>query len=432
MPSFNKARPMRPWTVAAFSVFVCTGISPGAPPLAFPGAQGFGAVTPGGRGGKILRVTSLESTGKGTLREALWATGPRIIVFEVGGVIDLDGRSLSVKEPFVTIAGQTAPAPGITLIKGSLNIMGHDVVVQHLAVRPGEGGRPKKSGWELDGITTVGAHHVIIDHCSCTWATDECLSVSGDRFDGNSPAQWREGTSHDVTISNCIIAEALSHSTHSKGEHSKGTLLHDNTSNVTVMGNLYACNVERNPLAKGGVQAMIVNNWISNPGRWAMDSALVDSEWSGHAPQMSRLSVVGNILEYGPDTKSGIPLFQNRGHTPVELFIEGNLAFDRDGKMIEMIRGDSITSLSSRPVWSEIVTPIPAADVKMAIAQGVGARPWDRDPIDQRIVQAALDHQGKILDSEQQVGGYPKRPATKSRFESDDWDLETMERKRSR
>jgi pectate lyase len=420
---------MRPWIVAACCVVLCASISPGAPPVAFPGAQGFGAASRGGRGGKIVRVTSLESSGKGTLREALWMSGPRIIVFEVGGMIDLDGKSLSVREPFVTIAGQTAPAPGITLVRGGLNIQGHDVIVQHLAVRPGDGGRPKKSGWEVDGITTFEAHHVMIDHCSCTWATDECLSASGERFAGDSPEQWRMQTSHDVTISNCIIAEALSNSTHSKGEHSKGTLLHDNTSNVTVIGNLYASNVERNPLAKGGVRAMIVNNWISNPGRRAIHCSLAESEWKGHAPQTCRLSLVGNVLEHGPDTRRGVPLFLNHDRTPCELFLEDNLARGRDGEPVDLTQGEAISVLSSRPVWSADVMPIPAAEVKEFIARNVGCRPWDRDPIDQRIIDSAMKKEGKILDSQQQVKGVGNRSARNSRFVPDEWNLETMQKR---
>ena len=98
-----------------------------APALAFPDAKGFGASTPGGRGGKIIRVTTLAPKGAGSLKEALQTKGPRVIVFEVGGVIDLAGETLTAKEPFLTIAGQTAPSPGITLIKGTLSIQTHDV-----------------------------------------------------------------------------------------------------------------------------------------------------------------------------------------------------------------------------------------------------------------------------------------------------------------
>ena len=115
------------------------------------------ANTTGGAGGQILRVTTLASSGPGSLKEALHTPGKRIIVFEVGGVIDLQGQSWKIKEPFLTIAGQTAPDPGITLIKGELEIQTNDVIVQHLMFRPGEYGRPKRSGGDHDGLNTTMA-----------------------------------------------------------------------------------------------------------------------------------------------------------------------------------------------------------------------------------------------------------------------------------
>jgi hypothetical protein len=105
--------------------------------VALPGAWGWTAATPGGRGGQILRVTNLRASGAGSLREALEADGPRIVAFEVGGVIDLGKNTLSIKNPYVTVAGQTAPSPGITIIKGGIGIQTHDVILQHLRVRPG-------------------------------------------------------------------------------------------------------------------------------------------------------------------------------------------------------------------------------------------------------------------------------------------------------
>src|SRR5688500_1193676 len=213
---------------------------------AFPGALGWAADTPGGRGGKIVRVTTLDAAGRGSFTEAINTQGPRIVVFEVGGVIDLGKQELKITEPFLTIAGQTAPSPGITLINGGLSIQTHDVVIQHLRVRPGEAGAAKKSGWEPDGITAWSARNVIVDHCSITWAVDENLSASGPRFDGgDSPRDWQNATSRRVTFSNNLLAEGLSNSSHSKGEHSKGSLIHDNTSEILIVGNLYASNMER-------------------------------------------------------------------------------------------------------------------------------------------------------------------------------------------
>jgi hypothetical protein len=153
----------------------------------------------------------------------------------------LERESLNIIEPYVTIAGQTAPSPGIAIIQGGINIATHDVLIQHMKVRPGEAGHEKKSGWEVDGIvTTGGAFNIIVDHCSLTWATDENLSASGPRFEGNSPGEWRKNTSHKILFSHCIIAEGLSNST-----HSKGSLIHDNATEVLIIGNLFAHNVQR-------------------------------------------------------------------------------------------------------------------------------------------------------------------------------------------
>lgn len=405
---------------------IAAAAAPGAE-KSFPGAVGFAAYTPGGRGGQIIKVTNCDASGPGSLLAAIRTKGPRIIVFEVGGVIDLDGARLKINEPFVTIAGQTAPSPGITIIKGNLSISTHDVIVRHLRVRPGEAGREKMSGWEADGIATMGAAQVIIDHCSCTWSTDENLSESGPRFEGEGPDEWRQNTSHYITFSNCIIAEGLSNSTHSKGEHSKGSLLHDNSSAITVFGNLFASNRERNPLAKGGVEAVIVNNWISNPGKYAIHHALHPIEWAGHAHETSHLTVVGNLLEYGPDTVSTLALFTNYGRSPLELYFDDNLAFNRYGSPAPLL-GNVEATAEIIPVLPDDLRIMPAAKVKDYVSQNAGARPWDRDEIDQRIIHAALTGTGKIIDSEQEAGGYPQVEMTRSPFLAEEWNLETMER----
>lgn len=199
-------------------VFLACSVAPAAAeaPLAFPGAQGWAARTPGGRGGQLLRVTTLAADGPGSFAAALQTPGPRIIVFEVGGVIDLGGKSVKITEPNLTIAGQTAPSPGITFIRGGFDIATHDVIVQHIRVRPGEAGYGKGSGRDFDAISVIAGHDVIVDHCSLTWATDENLSASGPRFTGKTPDEWRRGTSHRITFSNNLIAEGLARSTHAR------------------------------------------------------------------------------------------------------------------------------------------------------------------------------------------------------------------------
>ena len=412
----------------AFAVLTFAGLADAAGPLpAFPGAQGYGALTPGGRGGQILRVTTLAPSGPGSFVEAVRTPGPRIIVFEVGGIIDLGGKSLAITEPFLTIAGQTAPAPGITFIKGAWNIQTHDVIVQHVRIRPGDCGRAKKSGWEPDGITTAGAANVIIDHCSCTWAVDENLSASGARFNGNTPEEWRRGTSHHITFSNCIIAEGLSNSSHAKGEHSKGTLIHDNVTDMAVIGNLYASNADRNPMAKAGAHAVIVNNWISNPGRYAMSACGSQSEWGEREILPACLVIVGNLLEMGPSTAASLTFMACRSPTAAQLYMEDNLFFDRQGKPVEVQVKGLHTKCEKKPFWPDGLTALPADKVKDSVAKNVGARPWDRDAVDRRILQAAMDGKGKIIDSQDEVGGYPTVPATRAPFNPSDWDLDTLQ-----
>src|SRR3546814_689667 len=137
-------------------------------------------------------------------------------------------KTLTITEPFLTIAGQTAPGPGITLIRTGIDVKTHDVVMRHLRVYTGVDGQPKRSGWEADALSTVGAHNVVVDHCTFLWALDENMSASGPRFDGKTVAEWRRGTSHDITFSNNLAAEGLADASHPKGEHSKGSLVHDN------------------------------------------------------------------------------------------------------------------------------------------------------------------------------------------------------------
>lgn len=394
--------------------------------------QGF-TQTAGGRGGRLVRVTSLKASGKGSLADALEGSGPRIIVFEVAGVIDLGERNLRINEPFVTVAGQTAPAPGITLIRGGVTIATHDVILQHLRVRPGTAGRAKRSGWEVDGIATVGgAHDVIVDHCSCTWATDENLSASGPRFAGDSVVAWRQATSHKITFSNCIIAEGLSNATHSKGEHSKGSLIHDNATDIAIIGNLYANNVERNPLFKGGARGVIVNNLIVNPGRRAIHFALLPEEWQEHPWAAGQLAIVGNFMQAGADTIPRLALMtHSRG--PLELYLHDNRSLSRAGDpvalMLPVNPSNGCVLVQSPPLWPSGLKPLPADQVRDSVLAHVGARPWERDAIDRRIIEQAQSGNSHVVSSEAESGGYPKAPPVRAPFRPLEWNLETMERR---
>ncbi len=404
-----------------------------APLTAFPGALGWAARTPGGRGGRIIRVTNLDASGPGSLREAIEADGPRIVVFEVGGVIDLGRQTLRLRNPFITIAGQTAPSPGITLIRGGMDVSAHDVVIQHLRIRPGSAEQTWMSGWDEDGISTVGAYNVIIDHCSLTWATDENLSASGPRFTGSTPEEWRRGTSHNITFSNNLNGESLAYSTHSKGEHSKGSLIHDNVTGLLIVGNLYAHNYERSPLFKGGVHGVIVNNLIYDPGPRAIHYNLAPEEWGTVPFEVGKMTVIGNVLRAGPSTPTEHLAFMMIGGAgDVEYYGRDNIAVDQVGEPIRMF-GRYTTSpariIQTRrpPVWWEGLTPMPAEDVQRAVLSQVGARPWDRDMRDVLLIAEVAEGRGEIIDHEREVGGYPAVvEATRRPFNPDDWDLRFM------
>jgi len=390
------------------------------------------ADTNGGAGGQILRVSTLAASGPGSLKEALQTPGKRIIVFEVGGVIDLQGQSWKVKEPQLTIAGQTAPFPGITLIKGELEIETSDVIVQHLMFRPGEFGRPKRSGGDHDGLnTTNGASRIIVDHCSFSWATDENLSASGPRFKGKDPAEWRLNTSHQITFSHNLIYEGLAESVHVKGEHSKGSLIHDNATDIFIFGNIYASNVERNALFKGGVYAAMVNNLIYNPGARAVHYNLVAHEWIGYPYQTGRVTLVGNVYRQGPNTKPHVPFFTLGGDGDVELYLADNIAQDRHGQPVPMVgrytSGNARMIEAKTPRLPQQTTYIPPQQLEAELMLKVGARPWSRDPIDFKQLSDIAEDRGTIIDSEtENAHGMPKYKAAFKKFDPSFWNLRDM------
>jgi len=418
-------------SVFCIILLLLSAISLASERTAFPGAVGWAAKTPGGRGGQIIKVTNLAADGKGSLREALNTSGPRIVVFEVGGIIDLSKQTLRITEPFITIAGQTAPSPGITIIRGGIGIGTHDVIVQHIRVRPGAAGQAPGSGWGEDAITTIGAYNVIVDHCSLTWATDENLSASGHRFSGKSPEEWRLGTSHDITFSQNIIAEGLANASHDKFEHSKGSLIHDNATNILIYGNLFAHNYERNPHLKGGAYVEIVNNFIYDPGQRAIHYNLMASEWGDEPFQNGKMTAIGNVMRAGPSTEFPIAFVMLGGHGDLEFYGRDNVVVDRIGLPLSMFgrytTGPArIMETDEPPIeWPDLAVR-PAEEVERWVDQNAGARPWDRDVQDARILMNAREGRGKIIDNEAEVGGYPRDKMTRKVFDANDWDLETM------
>ncbi len=422
---------------------------PATPQAVFPGAIGFGVETPAGTDGQVVRVTNLNNHGPGSLRAAIATPGPRLVVFEVGGIIDLEEEPLRIDEPYLTIAGQTAPAPGITLIKGSLYAHTHDLLIQHLRIRPGDAGhRPATDRFIPHGFRAfIGAHNVIVDHCSLSWAIEETCSASGpavkpgahisEKYQQNAgrftgwPDRPEDLAPKNVTFSHNILAEGLFHSTMSKGPHSHGSLIGDGCQDIAIIGNLYAHNDLRNPYFKRHTSGVIVNNLLYNTNTVAMNIGH-DGRWD-NAPfegEPARLGIVGNMLIYGPSTMQIMPVgFHPWGELvrrplPMisswtvppgipagSLYLEDNVIIDHDGQHRRQViaEGDlpNFVMLAEPPTWPAGLKPIPALQLEAELLDAIGARPWDRDPVDQRIIEDVRRRGGRIINSQSEVGGYP-------------------------
>jgi len=192
------------------SLFVLVAFSsmsgqPAAALPAFPGAEGFGAASIGGRGGLVIEVTNLNDSGPGSLRAAVEAGGPRIVVFRVSGNIELQSR-LKISNSYITIAGQTAPGAGICLNNYQFQVSADHVIVRYMRFRPGD-----NKAVQCDAVWVSKGRNIIIDHCSASWSVDETLSVAAEADElGNVTIQW------------CMIAESLNCSIHSKDCHGYG------------------------------------------------------------------------------------------------------------------------------------------------------------------------------------------------------------------
>ena len=387
--------------------------------------------TQGGAGGRIIRVTTLAADGPGSLRAAVRAKGPRIIVFEVGGVIDLGRTSLDINNPHLTIAGQTAPAPGITIIKGGIDIKTNDVKIQHIRVLTGADGQPKMSRWEADALSTVRAARVVIENCTFLWGIDENMSASGPRFTGTTVEEWRAGTSHDIVFRLNLAAEGLAHSSHPKGEHSKGSLVHDNATGIVFDRNIWAHNVERSPLVKGGAQVLMVNNLIYNPQKRAVHYNLMDLEWAGHAPVTGEITAVGNVLRGGNDTDPGLPFLMLGGVGDLAFYGRDNSAVDRLGNPLPMFGRYGKTQAKLIEAEAPLASLagyaiLPAGEVETTLLATAGARPWDRGSEELRVLFFIAEGRGEVIDDESEVGGYPKPEPTAAPFAEAEWDLATM------
>ncbi|HEX6024448.1 MAG TPA: Ig-like domain-containing protein [Solirubrobacter sp.] len=352
---------------------------PEGPLPVVPGLAGFGVETRAGRGGQVLRVTNLNDGGAGSLRAALAASGPRTIVFEVGGTITL-ASALSVTSPYVTVAGQTAPAPGVTLRGQGLHIRTNDVLVQHIRIRPGV------TGTEVDGLRILGpAYNVVIDHVSASWSSDENFSTSG-----SSP--------RDVTIANSISSEAIM--------KSYGMLIHDSSDRVAVVGTLFAHNADRNPYFKGGTSGVFVNNVVYN---WVDGVAYTADPDGGGA---SQISMVGNAFIHGANTTQSRPMRAYRStSTATRFYVAGNSLNEAappssPWSLVTNDVGSSIVAAAA-PVWPAGLTPLAAGQVVASVLARAGAWPGARDAVDARVVADVRNRTGGKISSPSDVGGWP-------------------------
>jgi len=348
--------------------------------LAFPGAEGYGAFAKGGRGGKIFIVTNLNDSGPGSLREAVEAKGPRTVVFAVGGIIETTG--LSVREPYLTIAGQTAPGDGICIKKGAGNANAfdvsrtHDVILRYLRFRAG-----KNTGdVRCESFRISDSENVIVDHCSASWGNPETFSAAGavDRC----TVQW------------CIISEG-----NDAQRHAFSTIVAGDRS--TWHHNLFAHMLSRVP-------------------RWGditvecdfRDNVIYDWGHTCGYGDMRTLNYINNYLRAGPSTTQRPPYFivDPKVVLPASLYVNGNvMAGEPD------VSKDNWKGVKTDRIWQS-AAPFPAPPVQTQQAEAAfdlvlknaGATLPKRDAVDARAVGDARNGTGKIINNENEVGGWPE------------------------
>ena len=389
--------------VALIALFFAHLARASAPIPAFPGAEGAGATTPGGRGGRVIFVTNLDDEGPGSLRAACEAEGPRIVIFRVSGTIRLQ-KPINVEHPFLTLAGQTAPGDGICVRDYTFAISTHDVVVRHFRSRLGD-----LTNQEADCIDfAAGARDSILDHCSATWSVDECLSLSGN--DANLTVQW------------CLIGESLHVSKHKKGEHGYGSLSRANGP-VSRHHNLWIHNSARNPRLGGNYSRPpdptfdLRNNVIYNFGGTA----------SGLTQGRLHVNYVGNYIRPGPDSTAKTPISVGE-NSELRFFIrdnvfEGNDELTGDNSKFfhpVEIKGKRQVETVDEPFAMPTVTTVPAKDALELVLATVGASSPKRDAVDTRLVDQVRNHAGHAIDSQTEVGSWPELKSVPAPKDSDD------------
>ena len=377
---------------------------------AFPGAEGAGRLSLGGRGGAVLKVTNLNDYGPGSLRAAVEAKGPRTVVFDVAGTIQLKSP-LKISNPRITIAGQTAPGGGITLRDQTLVIDADDVVIRFIRSRLGA-----ESKVEGDAIWISGGRRIILDHVSASWSVDETLSASA-RY--GEPGQGF----HDLTVQWSIIAESLAKSIHVKGDHGYGSLIRGGQgSRISFHHNLWANHVARMPRPGNydgpdkdpigplfDFRSNVFYNWGKGYAGYNADKAT-----------RAAYNFVDNAYVPGPDTEKRV-IFQE-SNLEAKGYFAGN---SMDG-VIPADPWSLVTFTIPEPAGYRLATPLDVAPVSpesadkayQRVLADAGASVW-RDPVDRRIVEGVRSRQGKVINTETDVGGWPELPVGKAPADTD-------------
>lgn len=369
--------------------------------IAFPEAEGFGKYTTGGRGGKVYLVLNLNDDGPGSLREAVSKKDPKIVVFAVSGTIHLESP-LSIKGN-TTIAGQTAPGDGICLADQPVQLGGDNIIVRYLRFRMGDRyqnkGKEPGAGHD-DAFSGMKRKHIIIDHCTMSWSTDETFSVyAGD----STTLQWN------------LMSEPLNYSYHfEKGDsdfehHGFGGIWGGR--HLSAHHNLFAHCVSRTPRFNGirhteEENVDFRNNVIYN---WGHNNV--------HAGEGGTYNIINNYYKYGPETKKNVRNrilnpFRNETIPYGKFFVEGNYVdgapdiTENNWKGVVMDKGTESDALQARlvnPFAAVSITTHSAEKAFELVLQHAGAS-FRRDTLDQRIINDVRNRTGRFIDVQ---GGYP-------------------------
>jgi pectate lyase len=355
---------------------------------AFPGAQGGGMYSFGGRGGKVFVVTNLNDDGPGSFREALEAGGPRIVVFNVAGIIKLKSK-IRARAPYITIDGGSAPGDGVCIAGDTVELETHDIVIRNMRFRRGE-------TWVGDRNDSIGGNpigNVIIDHVSASWGLDENMSMYRHMYQPPDGSKELKLPTVNITIQNSIFSEALNTYKHSFGSTLGGY-------NSTFHHNLWACNAGRNPSIGMIYDFTFANNVLFNWHHRTIDGG----------DHRSFYTVVNNYLKPGPATPRRSRISHNllkpesrRAKPPVDdygkAYVAGNIVEGNDrvtadnwngGVQIESI-ADPATILptirSDKPYPMSYLEIQPAVEAYEHVLANAGATRPKRDAVDERVIE---------------------------------------------